>query len=345
MQAALRRALPLSLLTLLGACSSEFENPFANTGRTVPPRASSEVLFAANLHTAQPGPTRELYAVDGDGGALTQLTFCDAPTRACDTSEGSAAPDRQRVIVRRRLDSNGNSRLDDADGEAMLFVDLSRGVEAPLVPATGQVQGIDWSPTGDVLVYAAVGEGGVEDLWRADPNGQNTRNLTASATVRERHPRVDFSGSIAVFERIEAGAKAAVFVFLDRSRQVRVTSGGPGTDMLPGTPYIVGSDVDPDFSPDARLVVFRRLTGLGVGSLGTWDIVTARADGTAVTVIAGGPQYRGAPDWGDTGIVFEESDAATGPRRLVVVQPDGSGRRVLMTAPAGVQLAAPRWLP
>ena len=55
--------------------------------------------------------------------------------------------------------------------------------------------------------------------------------------------------------------------------------------------------------------------------------------------------YRGAPDWGKDGIVFVETDAAAGESRLVVVQPDGSGRKVVRTEASGFRMGAPRWIP
>jgi Tol biopolymer transport system component len=336
-------AVPPLALALLCACNSEFANPFADTARTNPPRSTSALVFASNIH-ATPTAGRELFAVDADGAGLLQLTFCTSG-RPCDHSAVSAAPDNQRVIVRRRVDANGNGQLEDSDGDALVFVDLSRGVESTLVAATNLVGAIDWAPTGDVLVFSAAGEGGVEDLFRADPNGENNRNLTASDTARERGGRVDPSGTVAVYERIEAAAKPAIFIFVDRTRQVRITTPADGTAALPGTPYVVGSDADPAFSPDGRTIVFRRLTGTGGEGLGTWDIMTVRNDGTGLAALVTGPDYRGAPDWGPQGIVFEEADSATGTRRLVVVQPDGSGRRVLLTAPRGTSLTQPRWLP
>jgi Tol biopolymer transport system component len=337
------RSLAAALLALLCGCSSNVENPFANATRTSAPRATAAVIFAGNVG-GPAGSARELYAIDLDGTGLTRLTFCSTDAEPCDTSAVSPAPDRQRVVVRRRKDANGNSRLDSGDGDAMLFVDLSRGTEAPLVPASGLVAAIDWAPTGDVLVFSANGEGNVEDLFRADINGENNRNLTATTGIRERGGRVDPTGTVAIYERTEPNAKSAVFVFVDRTRQVRVTTPGDGTAALAGTPYTVGSDADPAFSPDGRSVVFRRLTGTGADGLGTWDVMTIRTDGTGPAVVAGGADYRGAPDWGAQGIVFEEADGASGTRRLVVIQPDGSGRRVLLTAARGTDLSAPRWL-
>jgi Tol biopolymer transport system component len=114
---------------------------------------------------------------------------------------------------------------------------------------------------------------------------------------------------------------------------------------LPGTRYVVGSDADPDYSPDGRSVVFRRLADLGDGRRGQWDLYTVRVDGSGLTLLAGGGSYRGAPDWGPRGIVFSEADFATRVTRLVVVQPDGSGRRVLVTLGANFDINFPRWLP
>ena len=318
---------------LLAACNTTYDNPFANSNPTVAPRADATIVYASNGYAARPGSPDEIFAV-GDGGAgVTRLTFCNNDTRRCSSIEAAPAPDRFRVALRRvDTDSNKDGQLTAADGEALLVVDLARSVEGGLLQSNAKVSGIDWSPTGDVLVYSAAGEGGIEDLYRADPNGQNTRNLTSTNTVRERRPRIDPSGSAALFERIDVDGKGQIWLFSSTGTQVRVTTGGDGGAALAGTPYVVGSDADPDYSPDGRSVVFRRLTGSGNGALGTWDIMTARLDGTGLTTLVTGAAFRGAPDWGPKGIVFPEVDSTSA--RLVLVQGDGSGRQVLVTLSA-----------
>jgi len=330
---------------LLGACNTTYDNPFENSNPTVAPRAEATIVYTSNSYAARPGSPNEIFAV-GDGGAgVTRLTFCNNDTRHCDAVEAAPAPDRFRVAERRvDTDVNRDGQLTAADGEALLVVDLSRSVEGGLLQNNAHVSGIDWSPTGDVLVYAAAGDGGLEDLYRADPNGQNTRNLTSTSGVRERRPRIDPSGSAALFERIDTDGKGQIWLFSSTGAQVRVTSGadvaGPA---LAGTPYVVGADADPDYSPDGRSLVFRRLTGTGNGGLGTWDLMTARLDGTGLTTIVTGAAYRGAPDWGPKGVVFSEADSSSS--RLVVVQPDGSGRQVLVTLGSSFDISYPRWLP
>ncbi|MGH2688902.1 MAG: TolB family protein, partial [Actinomycetota bacterium] len=268
--------------------------------------------------------------------------------RRCDTVEAAVAPDRRRLAVRKvARDTNNDGRYGPEDGEALLIVDLSRGVEGELFPQALRVSGIDWSPREDILVYSALGEGDREDLFRTVPRPapEESFNLTLSPTVRECRPRIDPTGTVAVYERIEDSGKGQIWLFGSRTAQTRVTSGGPGTDPLPGTPYVVGSDADPDFSPDGRFLVFRRLTGTGNGGLGTWDVMIVRTDATALATLVTGPAYRGAPDWGSQGIVFDEVDLAAGESRLVVIQPDGSGRRVIVTGAASTTLSFPRWLP
>ncbi|PYQ19070.1 MAG: hypothetical protein DMF81_23000, partial [Acidobacteria bacterium] len=315
------------------------------------------LIYTSDGYSMKAGAGREVFSVNDSGSGLTRLTFCNNDTRQCDTEEAAPAPDRIRVALRRvDADTDKDGRLTPADGESLIIVDLSRGVEGGLLQGNAKVSGIDWSPTGDVLVYSAAGEAGFEDLYRADPNGQNTRDLTncpspqpspptCDSRTRERRPRVDPSGSAALFERIDASGKGQIWLFTSTGAQVRVTTGGDGTEPLAGTPYVVGSDADPDYSPDGRSVVFRRLTATGNGGRGTWDLMTVALDGTSLKTIVTGPAYRGAPDWGAKGIVFPEVDAAAGATRLVIVQPDGSGRQVPITLGSSFDISYPRWLP
>lgn len=341
------RAFLVVLAAALGGCGGgEPDNPFADIIQTFAPSSAASIVFTSNGYGQTPGAPRELFAIETSGAGLTRLTFCNAGARQCDTTDASSAPDRQRMALLRVLeDSNGNGRLGPEDGQALLISDLSRAVEGPLFPQSQRVGGVDWSRDGSVLVYSAVGEGGIDDLFRADPNGENNRNLTSSAAVHERRPRIDPTGSVAVYERIEADGKGRIFIFQSTATQIPVTSGGPGTDVLPNSLYVVGADADPSYSPDGRSIVFRRLTGTGNGGIGSWDIMTVRTDGTEVAVVASGPAYRGAPDWGAEGIIYNEVDPIAATSDLVLIQPDGTGRRALLSIPAVLEITNPRWLP
>jgi hypothetical protein len=333
------RLLFVVFLLSIGACNRDYPNPFSQSTTSHPPPASAAIIFTSALWSAATDAGREVYAVNLDGSGVTQLTSCNGGDTPCDTAEVSAAPDRVRVYARRTL--GGQPGL-----PSLVYLDLSRSVGTEVIPSSIATSSVDWSPLDGVVIYTGRGEAGTDDLFAMDPNGQNNRNVTQSAQVRERAARIDPTGSVAVFERLDGltAGTSRIFIFQNSATQTQVTSGGPGTDLLTGTDYIVGSDTDPDYSPDGRTIVFRRLTANGNGGLGTWDICTVTITGTNLTTIATGNLYRGAPDWGPRGIVFTETDVGRGQSRIVVMQPDGSGRQVVFTQESQFHLGTARWL-
>jgi Tol biopolymer transport system component len=330
----------LTLALLSAACGSDRANPFAGTGATRAPSASAVLVYVSGAWASEPGMPRELYALDAAGATPERLTNCAQASPPCDFLQVAPSPDRSRVMAVR-------STTDAPEGTgALYFMDLSRSVET-LVVQRRQVTSVDWSPDGFFILYsAALDASGREDLFYNVPDGTSDQNLTQSVTVRERSPRIDPFSRTAVFEQIdETGATdesgvGRIYLYL----QTPITSGPATGPALPGTPYVVGGDADPVMSPDGTEVAFRRLTGLGNGDLGTWDVLRVKLDGTGLTTVASGPVYRGAPDWSASGILFVETDAATGMSQLVAVEPDGSSRSVLHTELAGFRMAAPRWL-
>jgi len=342
MKASSRLVPALLLAGLLPGCnnnSRDDENPFAQNARTIPPPVGAALLFTSNLYALTPGAGREIFAVNADGSGLTRLSFCN-DTGLCDYAEAGPAPDRERVGARLALvDTNGDSRVNELDGTALVFLDLRRGVEALLIPASRFVSGVDWAPeTGDFFVYSALpGGGGSEDLFLVEYNGLNDRNLTCPSDaisqcvvgVRERRPRLDSLESVAAFQRVDAAGNSLIAIFSAVNNQPAITAGP--------------NDFDPVFAPDSRRVAFRRLTDATANNgLGSWDILSVAVDGTGLQVVASGPAYRGAPDWKSSGLAWTEADAAG--QRLVVANVDGSSPRTIVTVPASTVLTNPRWL-
>ena len=324
-------------LMLSSACHKSSGNPFDTTGSSRPPSANAQVLFTSASWSTEAGQPRELLALDTDGTTLERLTSCATAAQPCEVLQFALSPDSTRAAVVR-------SQVNGAPGTSTLyFMDLSRSVEK-LLFTSQRVSFVDWSPDGSFLVYTSPGsqQTDVEDLYLSAPDGTNNQNLTQTNTVRERNARIDPLGQNAVYERLDETGVGRIYLF----QQTPLTSGPATGPALPGTLYVVGCDADPAFSPDGTTVVFRRLTGAGNGALGTWDLMKVKGDGTpAQVVLSGGGVYRGAPDWGKSGIVFVETDAAAELSRLVVVQPDGSGRQVLREEPAASGMMSPRWAP
>jgi hypothetical protein len=297
--------LPTALL--LASCGSKSSNPFANSSQTRPPSAGAAILFVSSSYAAEPG-AREILGLDAAGTTVERLTNCAAADPPCDYVQVAPAPDRNRVAaIRTQLGS-------EPGATALYFIDLSRSVETILQPLR-RVSSVDWSPDNSFLIYTSTDAGSVEDLFFSNINGASEQNLTQTTDVRERNPRVDPGARTAAYEHIDSDGVSRIYLF----QATPLTSGPADGPALPGTPYVLGSDADPAWSPDSVSLVFRRLTGLGNGGLGTWDILTVKNDGTGLQTLVTGAAYRGAPDW-------------------------GQGRRVLRTEPAAFGMAAPRFL-
>ena len=329
------RILLVGLIALLAACGSDNGNPFAATSPARPPASDHAILFVSGSWSAQVGAPREIFGIAADGSNAQQLTTCGRAQQPCDILQIAPAPERTRLIaVRTTPDAEPGAQF-------LYFMDLSRSVES-VIFARRRVDSADWANDGSFILFASpAAQTSNEDLFTSQPDGREEQNLTSSLEVRERHARLDPFGRTAVFERIDAAGVSRVYLF----RETAITSGPAPGPALPGTPYVVGADADPAFSPDGTQIVFRRLTGVGNGGLGTWDLMAISGQANAtVRTLATGPVYRGAADWGSGGIVFVETDAAASRSQLVVINADGSGRRVLRSESSAFRMGAPRWL-
>ena len=332
----LRRLLAVCSIALAAGCGNDPANPFNRLSVSQPPSADAVLLFVSGSWDETPGKPRELFAVNADGSKVERLTGCAQAAQPCDFLRVAPSPDRNRLVAIRTTPGA------EAGASTLYFIDLSRSVETIIFP-NRRVESVDYSPDGSFIIYSVlVGQTAQEDLFYAQPNGQQEQNLTQTAPFRELNPRIDPFARTAVYEGIDETGVSHIYLF----SQTPLTSGPATGPALPDTPYVVGADADPVISPDGGSILFRRLTGVGNGGLGTWDLLTLRADGASQPqVIVTGALYRGAPDWGPKGIVFVETDAAQSRSQLVLVQADGTGRTVLRTEDAAFQMASPRWLP
>jgi Tol biopolymer transport system component len=331
-----RRLLAAAAVLLAAGCGSNAGNPFDRLATSRPPSPGAALVFVSGSWAEATGQPRVLLALNADGSTLERLTSCPTDTDPCDFLQVAPSPDRSRIVA------NRTTPAAEAGANALYFTDLARGVETPLFPRR-RVDSVDWSSDGSFIIFSTQGvQTTAEDLFYSQPNGTQEENLTQTPSVRELNPRIDPFGQTAVYEKIDESGVSRIALFPDTP----LTSGPATGPALEGTPYVVGADAHPVLSADGRSIAFCRLTGVGNGGLGTWDLLTLRVDGVSQpVVIASGPLFRGAPDWGTKGIVYVETDAAASRSELVLVQPDGTGRTVLRTEDAGYRMGSPRWLP
>jgi len=214
-------------------------NPFNRLAAARPPSAEAALLFVSGSWTDVAGAPRELLALNADGSKLEQLTACAQAEQPCDFIQVAPSPDRNRLVAIRTTPSAAEG------ASALYFMDLSRSVETILFP-NRQVLSADYSPDGSFLIYSAVpAQTNQEDLFYSQPNGKEEQNLTETIAVRERNGRIDPSRA----RRSSSGSTRP-----DEPRlpvlEHPLTSGPATGPELPDTPYVVGADADPAFSPD-----------------------------------------------------------------------------------------------
>jgi dipeptidyl aminopeptidase/acylaminoacyl peptidase len=327
---------------LAPACNSDEEDPFAQFNLSRAPSEDAVLIYASGAWATEPGQARELFAINADGSEVERVTTCTQREDPCDFLQVAPSSIRERVAAVR------GSVSGDPEASALYFIDLGRSVET-IIAVARRVQAADWTIDDSFIAYS---DGDVEDLFTVSADGQEQigEPLTTTPDRRERYPRVNFQLDNAAWEALdETPGKSRIFSLRGGvdGEPVAVTEGGPGTEVLEGTPYIVGSDSTPAFSTSPILLAFRRLTGTGNGGLGTWDIMTLSifSEEDPVVVAGGGGVYRGAPDWSlDGRIAFVETDMASGESRLVTILPDGTDRQVLHVEDAGFRMGSPRWL-
>jgi len=323
---------------LVPACSDDEGNPFDQFSFSQPPSEDAVLFYVSGAWSGETGAPRELYAL-GAGGEPERLTSCTQRADPCDFLMVTPSSDPSRVVAVRGAIGG------DSEASALYFLDLDRSVET-IIALARRVQSADWAFNDAFVIYS---NGDEEDLFTVLPNGNDEELLTQTPGFRERSPRIAPNVSGVIYEGLtETPGKSGIYYYVDQATQIQATEGGPGSDLLPGTPYVVGSDASPVFSPTGEFFAFRRLTGTGAGGLGTWDILVLPSNEPTVepaVVAGGGDVYRGPPDWGRDGrLAFVETDMATEESRLVVIAPDGSGREVLHSENAGYRMDSPRWL-
>ena len=308
---------------------------------TTTPAPSDTVFLASDAWSSKPTTVFELFSV-GSNSQPTRLTTC----AGCQTLGASPSLERNRVAVRRvSADSNRDGRLDDFDRVSLLLVNLARQIEGPFLPEGWTTSGVDWGADGTFLVHTSSPDGDPEGLYTIDANATNNQLIIFDANVRLRGARINPSMTRAAYERIASTGpgKSEIWIGNSQVSQSKITDGGPVGELLPNTLYLVGSDAGPDYSPDGTNLAFRRLTSTSVQG-GAWDILVVPITGGLPRVIASGSQYRSDPDWSKDGIVFAESNAATGGTDIVVIDPTTNARKVLQSFASGYKAVAPRWI-
>jgi Tol biopolymer transport system component len=127
------------------------------------------------------------------------------------------------------------------DGDAGKAIRLPTGNIGFYSPAGNN---LSWTPDGRIAF--ASNEGGNQDIWLTDPDGNNRKQLTSNG-AQNFSPAVSPDGRYIVYTTLREGAKTTWRMNIDGSNPIKLTSGV--------------ADSYPTISPDSKWVIFTELSG------------------------------------------------------------------------------------
>jgi polyisoprenoid-binding protein YceI len=278
----------------------------------------SHVNGALAVVAGRPDDLAEAYIVNADGSGVRGLTHQSRTGHETNVL-GLAALGHGAGFILSRQESPPNS---DPPPPRLFRALETGGRLTPLTPADRSSDTPALSPSGDRLAFSRLEAGDRSRIYVSNVDGSGARALPAVGSADDA-PSWSPDGRTIAFTCFEANEDICV-VGADGSDPHRLTS-GPAYDSRP------------TWSPDGSRIAFSR----------DGHICTVRADGTRPRYLTRGLRLHDtAPAWSPDGrrIAFVRSDGEpdstfTGPGRLMLIRPDGSGLVRVRTRLPGIRMA------
>jgi TolB protein len=196
--------------------------------------------------------------------------------------------------------------------------------EARQILKTNLPDAVAWTPDGRIVYASRTGENW--DIWIANPDGSDSKQLTADTYVDQR-PAVSGDGRYIVFQSNRSGARNIWRMDLDGSNLKQLTTGNE-------------VDSSPVCSTDGRTVVF---TSERLGKPGIWRIDID--GGSPVQVTNRGSQSPVISPDGKSIAYFYTDERANNQPRLGLIPLDGGEPLRTIDLRRSVQPIAFAWMP
>jgi Tol biopolymer transport system component len=277
----------------------------ALTAGLVTAAPASAVVLGANgklLYTLQTTGNYDIWTIGADGSGNVPII-----TSTANDQGGSWSPDGTKIVFRSDRTGAGDIYIADADG----------GNQLPLTTDPAKESHPSFSPDGKKIAFTRADPD--DEIWVMNANGSDAHRLTDN-TVADAGP--DWSPD---------GTRIAYF-----SSNVIHVMNADGTnqhELVPG-----GSSVGPQWSSDARRVLFQRNDGPSSGS----HPYVVNSDGTGLVNVGLMAPTSQAPSWSPDGtrIVFL---TAEGSSDIWIMNTDGSGAAPILDD--ALVRSGPRWQP
>ena len=208
----------------------------------------------------------DLYTMNADGTVQTRITSLDR-----DELDPSWSPDGTKLLFERNPGLRADIYVANADGSNR--VQLTTDARSDVRPA--------WSYNGTQIVFASDrnSAAGVYDIFVMNANGTNQVNITNTPTIKEDYPAWSPDGSVIAFSR-----NGDIHTMTPAGTNLRRLTTG------------AGDEIEPDWSPDSRQLVYR--TGMATND----EIWRMNSNGTGQTNLTNnGSLVDEAPVWSPSG--------------------------------------------
>jgi len=183
---------------------------------------------------------------------------------------------------------------------------------------------VAWSPDGKIVYASRTGE--TWDLWRANSDGSDSKQLTADAFI-DHQPSVSPDGRYVVFQSNRSGAWNIWRIDADGSNPKQLTQGNSLDDY-------------PSVSPDGQFVVFMSLRS------GTWTIWKVSIDGGApVQLTNRSSEFPSISPDGKSISYFYTDEQSNNQPKLAVIPFEGGGPVRTIDLPRSAPPIAFAWMP
>jgi Tol biopolymer transport system component len=249
---------------------------------------------------------RQLFTMDMETGEVVQLTNND-----CFFITAQVVDATTIMTLAACSDTDNNGRIDEHDEKELFLLDLTTQKMDCLTDDFdfSAVNNPDYSPVHNKIIFSAQRDGVFHNYLFTIDAKKNLVQITDDDNYMDFDCAWSQDGSKIVFNRLPLPifSKPSQVWLMDStgSGVEKITEGGPdpGNEEKHGQ-FPIGTDADPDMSPDNRKVVFSRLkTGTQNAFFGVWELII-------IDVITGkeeilDSQYANMiPEWKSGGIIF-----------------------------------------